>query len=148
LPMKAMIHPTPDATPSTRETGDPCSRVYRTCSFWVVLDDRGGAPALPLRVLLPYEVEAMALFSGEEESRMFCHLRGEEGANLRVRESCAGEVLSLLDRSGRSTWCVALDPFHEVPGAGPSTPPTLSRERFARRFAPSGPERVGGLPWR
>jgi hypothetical protein len=134
--MKAMIHPTPDTTPSTRETGDPCSRVYRTCSFWVVLDDRGGAPALPLRVLLPYEVEAMALFSGEE------------GANLRVRESCAGEVLSLLDRSGRSTWCVALDPFHEVPGAGPSTPPTLSRERFARRFAPSGPERVGGSPWR
>jgi hypothetical protein len=120
----------------------------RASTFWVVLD--GGAPALPLGVFLPDGTEAMALFSGEEEARMFCHLCGEEGTNRRVRETSAGEVLSLLYCAGRSKRRVALDPFPEVvPGGGSFRTSTLSGERFVRCFVRPDPERVGGGPsWR
>jgi hypothetical protein len=104
-----------------REAGHPGERVLGTRSgphsLWVVLDG-GGAPALPLGVFLPDGTEAVALFSGEEEARMFCHLGGEEGANRRVRETSAGEVLSLLYRAGRPVRRVALDPFAEVVPGG------------------------------
>jgi hypothetical protein len=136
-----------------REAGHPGERVLGTRSgphsLWVVLDG-GGAPALPLGVFLPDGTEAVALFSGEEEARMFCHLGGKEGANRRVRETSAGEVLSLLYRAGRPVRRVALDPFAEVvPGGGSLGTSTLSAERFARRFARPDPERVGGgPPWR
>ncbi len=39
--------------------------------MWVVLE--GSARELPLTVDLPDGTEALALFSGEEEARMFCH---------------------------------------------------------------------------
>jgi len=140
-----------------REAGHPGERVLGTRSgtnsLWVVLDG-GGAPALPLGVFLPDGTEAVALFSGEEEARMFCHLGGEEGANRRVRETSPAEVLSLLYRAGRPVRRVTLDPFPEVvPGGGSLGASTLSGERFAqhfaRRFARPGLERVGGgPPWR
>ena len=114
--------------------------------MWVVLEG-GGTPTLPLGLVMSDGTEAMALFSGEDEARMFCYLCGEEAANWRVRETSAGEVLSLLYRAGYSIRHVALDPFCEVvPGGGSLRTSTLSRERFARCFARPGPERVGAGP--
>jgi hypothetical protein len=101
--------------------------------LWVVLG--GGAPASPFTVLLPDGREAMALFSSEEEARMFCHC-GKEGADLRVRETSTGEVLSLLF----CPWCAkhsVLDPLPEVLGGRLSRSLellALDRQSFARSF--------------
>jgi hypothetical protein len=110
----------------------------RVKTFWVLLEGRTGA--LPLCVASPDGREALALFTGEEEARMFCCLRGDE--NPRLRETSAGKVLSLLYCSAIK--CVALDPFPEVLGSELLGLITLGRERFARSFAGLRP--LGGSP--
>ena len=126
------------------------ARARRTTStvlaFWVVLED--DARRLPLTVFLPDGKEAIALFSGEEEARMFCHFREEEGASANIRQTTTGEVLSLL----YCPWCaakhVALDPFPEVLGKRLLGLLTLDREGFARRFAGLDSEPVAPrAPW-
>jgi hypothetical protein len=110
-------------------------------ALWVVFE--GSARGLPLTVDLPDGREAMALFSGEEEASMFCHFC-EEGASSNIRQTTAGEVLSLL----YCPWCaakhVALDPFPEILGDRLLKLLTLDRARFARRFAGLGSEPVAG----
>ena len=106
--------------------------VHRVYAFWVVLE--GGAWTLPFMVALPDGREAIALFSGEEEARMFRHF-SKEGANSSILETSAGEVLSLLYGPCSVAGQVALDPFPEVLGARFLELLTLSRERFARSFA-------------
>ncbi len=80
------------------------SRVHvvsaRRGTFWVVLE--GNCPTLPLTVSLPDGGETMALFSVEDEARMFCSL-GDRATNPRLRETSAGEVISLLYCSRRRT---------------------------------------------
>jgi hypothetical protein len=122
--------------PTEAEPGQDRADARRGNALWVVLG--GAAPASPFTVLLPDGREAMALFSSEEEARMFCHLRAEEGADhLRVRETSTGEVLSLLF----CPWCakhLILDPLPEVLGG--RLPPrslevmALDRQSFARSF--------------
>jgi hypothetical protein len=68
--------------------GTPARRMGEAYAFWVVLE--GGAWGSPLTVFSPGGKEAIALFSGEEEARMFCHLRAEEGANATIRRTTAG----------------------------------------------------------
>jgi hypothetical protein len=102
-------------------------------AFWMVLE--GSARRLPLTVFLSDgTTEAMALFSGEEEARMFCHFC-KEGASANIRQTTTGEVISLL----YCPWCaakhVALDPFPEILGNRLMGLLTLSREEFAQRFA-------------
>jgi hypothetical protein len=111
----------------------------------VVLE--GDARRLPLTVFLPDGKEAIALFSGEEEARMFCHFREEE-ASANIRVTTAGEVLSLM----YCPWCaakhVALDPFPEILGKRLLELLTLDREDFARRFAGVDSEPVAPrAPW-
>jgi hypothetical protein len=111
----------------------------------VVLE--GDARRLPLTVFLPDGKEAIALFSGEEEARMFCHFREEE-ASANIRVTTAGEVLSLM----YCPWCaakhVALDPFPEILGKRLLELLTLDREGFARRFAGVDSEPVTPrAPW-
>src|SRR5215217_1462533 len=80
--------------------GVPAQRVD---TFWVVLS--GSGPLLPLVVDLPGGREALALFSGEEEARMFCSLREEGKADSHLRETSVGEVISLLYcLTAASTW--------------------------------------------
>ena len=103
--------------------------------MWVVLE--GSARGDPLTVDLPDGTEALALFSGDEEARMFCHFC-KEGASVTIRQTTAGEVLSLLD----CPWCaakhVALDPFPEILGGRLMGLLTLDRADFALRFAGLG----------
>jgi hypothetical protein len=119
------------------------SKVY---AFWMVLES--SPQALPLTVFLSDgTTEAMALFSGEEEARMFCHF-SQKWASANIRQTTASEVISLL----YCPWCaakhVALDPFSEILGdrllLGLLT---LDREDFARRFAGLGSEPVARPPW-
>jgi hypothetical protein len=107
-------------------------RVDRVYAFWVVLE--GGTWTLPFTVSCPQGREAIALFSGEEEARMFCHF-SKQGAKGSIRETTAGEVLSLLYGPWSVAGHVALDPFPEVLGSTLLGLLMLSRERFARSFA-------------
>jgi hypothetical protein len=104
--------------------------------FWMVLE--GSPKALPLTVFLSDGKQALALFSGEEEARMFCHFC-ERAASTNIRQTTTGEVLSLL----YCPWCaakhVALDPFPEILGGRLLLGLlTLDRTDFARRFAGLG----------
>jgi hypothetical protein len=95
--------------------------------------------------LLPDGTEAIALFSGEEEARMFCDLRDEEEANPTVRRTTAGGILSLL----YCPWLakqVALDPLPGHWGRRFLELLTIDRTRFARRFVFVSPEPVARLP--
>ena len=101
-------------------------------AFWIVLE--GSARRLPLTVFLSDDTEAIALFSGEEEARMFCHFC-KEGASANIRQTTASEVISVL----YCPWCaakhVALDPFSEILGGRLMGLLRLDRADFARRFA-------------
>ena len=96
-------------------------------------------------VFLSDGTEALALFSGEEEARMYCHFC-EKGASANIRQTTTGEVISLL----YCPWCaakhVALDPFPEILGGRLLELLTLSREDFALRFAGLGSEPVACAP--
>jgi hypothetical protein len=113
-------------------------------AFWMVLE--GSPQALPLMVFISDGKEALALFSGEEEARKFCHFC-EKGASAKIKQTTAGEVLSLL----YYPWCaakyVALDPFPEILGSRLLLGLlTLSRVDFALRFAGLGSDPVARLP--
>jgi hypothetical protein len=132
-----------DAVPP-HKGGVPTRRTSEAYAFWVVLE--GGTWGCPLTVLSPEGTEAIALFSGEEEAKMFCHFCAEEGARSTIRQTTAGGVLSLL-YCPWSAKRVALDPFPGTLEARPSGPPTLDRARFARRFAGLGSEPRARAPW-
>ena len=115
-------------------------------AFWMVLE--GSPQALPLTVFLSDgATEALALFSGEEEARMFCHFC-EKVASAKIRQTTTGEVISLL----YCPWCaakhVALDPFPEILGGRLLGLLTLDRADFARRFAGLDSDPVARPPWR
>jgi hypothetical protein len=102
-------------------------------AFWVVLE--GGIWTSALTVSSPEGREALALFSAEEEARMFCHF-DKRGAKGSVRVTSAGGVLSLLYGPWSVARHVALDPFPEILGSrGLLGPLTLYRKRFVRTFA-------------
>jgi hypothetical protein len=107
-------------------------RLDRVYAFWVVLE--GSTWTLPFTVSLPDGREAIALFSGEQEARMFRHF-SEQGAKVNVRETTAGEVLSLLYGPRSVARHVALDPLPEVLGGGLLELLALDRERFVQSFA-------------
>ena len=139
-----------ESTYGDRVTAAPhkhCVRARRTRTvhvFWTVLE--GSPQALPLMMFLSDGKEALALFSGEEEARMFCHFCEEE-ASTNIRQTTTGEVISLL----YCPWCAAkrvvLDPFPEILGSRLLLGlPTLSRAEFALRFAGLGFEPGARVP--
>src|SRR5215212_3703710 len=120
----------------------PATRVY---TFWIVLD--GSGPLVPLRIVLPDGREALALFSGEDEARMFCSLREEAAeADSHPRETSVGEVISLLYCPLTAARHVALDPLPGILGSRLLGLITLDRERFARSFADIGTQGFFGAP--
>ena len=121
--------------------GSRVRRISTGCAFWVV--HRGNSWVSPLTVFLPDGTEAIALFSGEEEARMFCRLR-DEGANPNIRRTTASGVLLLL----YCPWLakhVVLDPLPGPLGRRFLELLTIDRPRFARRFVSMGPEPVARL---
>jgi hypothetical protein len=100
--------------------------------FWVVLE--GGAWISPLTVFLADGTEAIALFSGEEEARMFCHFRSDVWTDSTIRHTTAGRILSLL-YCPWSAKHVALDPLPRILERRLPELRALSRTCFARTFA-------------
>jgi hypothetical protein len=130
-------------TAAPHKHGMRARRTSTVHAFWMVLE--GSPQALPLTVSLSDGTEAMALFSGEEGARMFCHFC-EKGASAKIRQTTAGEVISLLYCPWCATKHVALDPFPEILGERLLGLLTLDREEFARRFAGLGSEPVARQP--
>jgi hypothetical protein len=118
----------------------------RGVTFWVVLC--GSGPPLPLRLALPDGQQAMALFSGEDEARMFCSLREEAAeADPHLRETSVGEVISLLYCPLVAARHVVLDPLPGILGSRLLLGLiTLDRERFARSFGGIGTQGFFGIP--
>ena len=115
-----------------KKHGVRARRTSTVHSFWVVLE--GGTWTAPFTVSLPEGKEAIALFSAEQEARMFCHL-SKQGAKGSIRQTTAGGVLSLLYGPWTVARHVALDPLPEILGGRLLGLLTLGREHFARSFA-------------
>jgi hypothetical protein len=96
--------------------------------------DRGGRKALPV---FPYK----------EEAELFLGL-GTLGAGRRIRESGAGELVSVLCGYCKGVEVVALDPLPEVAAVKMIGCISLSRERFMdlviARGSPSTPSLGSG----
>jgi len=80
--------------------------------------------------------EALPIFSHEEEAEMYLGLGGA-GDGWRVRESSAGEIVSLLFGPCRGVGGVALDPT-PVMASEMIDLVKVSRDRFVDLVAPSG----------
>jgi hypothetical protein len=115
-----------------KKHGVRARRTSKVHSFWVVLE--GDTWTAPFTALLPEGKKAIALFSAEEEARMFCHL-SKQRAKGSVRQTTAGGVLSLLYGPWAVARHVALDPIPEILGGGLLGLLTLGREHFAQSFA-------------
>jgi hypothetical protein len=120
------------AVVSHKKHGVRARRTSTVQAFWVVLE--GGTWTAPFTVSLPEGKGAIALFSAEEEARMFCHL-SKQGKKGSIRQTTAGGVLSLLYGPWAVARHVALDPLPEILGGGLLGLLTLGREHFARSFA-------------
>ena len=103
----------------------------RSCpysTFWLVVR-RQNCQLKVLMVSCSGE-QALPVFSGEGEAEMFLWLGGAFEDDWRVRETSAGELVSILYGPCAGVGRVALDPSPEMP---PETIRlvSLSRERFA-----------------
>ncbi len=102
-------------------------------AFWLIFAEEHQLTR-PLTVALPGGGEALAVFSSEEEAEMFLWL-GIEGDDWRIRETSAGEIISLLYGPCSEAKSVALDPFPEMLADGLVY---LDRVRFLERIARRG----------
>jgi len=102
-------------------------------AFWLIFADEHQLTH-PVTVALPGSGEALAVFSSEGEAEMFL-LLGMQGEGWRVRETSAGEVISLLYGPYLEARSVALDPFPEMLADGLVGLVSLDRARFLERVA-------------
>jgi hypothetical protein len=74
--------------------------------------------------------KVLPVFSFEEEAEMFLHLGGYESSGWRARESCAGELVSVLLGPCLDVGGVALDPLPEMLEDGTIGLVEVGRRRF------------------
>ena len=74
--------------------------------------------------------QALPVFSGEGEAEMFVWLEGAFEDGWRVRETSAGELVSILYGPCAGVGRVALDPSPEMVGINAISLVSLTRERF------------------
>jgi hypothetical protein len=74
--------------------------------------------------------QALPVFSGEGEAEMFVWLGGVVGDDWRVRETSAGELVSILYGPCAGVGMVALDPSPEMVGINAVSLVSVTRQRF------------------
>jgi hypothetical protein len=99
----------------------------------------------PLTLELEEGTEALAVFSHKEEVEMFLRSFVIAGEGWHIRETSAGEVVSLLYGPCRGAKSVALDPLPQMLGEGWLGLVALERSRFvewvtARKQGPTLPD--------
>lgn len=100
-------------------------------SYWLIVKGEAGRTRV-LTVDPNGLEEALAVFGFEEEARIF--LLGGSGAGWRLRETTAGELISVLYGPCAGVGFVALDPLPEIVSRGMIGLVSLSRERFVDRL--------------
>ena len=99
--------------------------------FWVVFADECRLTC-PLTLGLEGGKEALAVFSHREEAEMLLRWFGTAGEGWRIRETSAGEVVSLLYGPCCGANTVALDPSPQMLADGFISSVALERGRFVR----------------
>jgi hypothetical protein len=74
--------------------------------------------------------QALPVFSGDGEAEMFVWLGGADEHDWRVRETSAGELVSILFGPCAGVGRVALDPSPEMVGINAVSLVSVTRERF------------------
>jgi len=109
---------------------------YGNKTRWLIArEDKGRLEPLcvqagPARVL--------PVFSFEEEAEMFLCLEGYDGDGWQVRESCTGELVSVLYGPCMGVSGVALDPLPEMLEDGTVGLVWVERRRFLRKLLARG----------
>jgi hypothetical protein len=112
------------------ETKSP-SRPTPTKRWMVARDGEGRLEPLCVRAG-PSKV--LLVFSFEEEAEMFLHLGGYADSGWRVRESSAGELVSVLCGPCIDVEGVALDPLPEMLEDGTIELVEVGRRRFVEKL--------------
>lgn len=102
---------------------------YPGSAYWLIARNENGRLEVLATGLAGGE-EAMPVFSHEEEAKMFLRLWEVEFDAWQVRESTAGELISVLYGPCTSVEHVALDPLPEMLVERTVGLVSLSRERF------------------
>jgi hypothetical protein len=110
------------AAPAAGATRGPSSRYW-----FIVKNEYGRIEALSIDL---NGQEAMPIFSFREEAEMF--IRFEAGGDWSVRETSAGELISLLSGPYSDVKMVALDPLPEICDKGMRCLVSVVRDDFAR----------------
>jgi len=95
--------------------------------FWLIVKYRNGGMEV-LRIKLASREEALPVFSFEGEARMFFELGTSDG--WRVRETAAGELISILFGLCAGVRRVALDPLPNPDAAALAGLVSMGREAF------------------
>jgi len=109
--------------------------------FWLISGDGPGRPEEPLTVRFGDGSTALAVFSFEEEARLFLQLGGR---GWRVRAAGVGELVSMLSGSAIGAGLVALDPLPQGEAELVNRLPCLDRERFVGFLLRKGSGHQGG----
>jgi hypothetical protein len=110
-----------------RTTKFPGGPTPPTTRWMVARDGEGRLEPLCVRAGL---WKVLPVFSFEEEAEMFLHLGGYEESGWRARESCAGELVSVLLGPCIDVKGVALDPLPEMLEDGTIELVEVGRRRF------------------
>ncbi len=102
-------------------------------STWWLLAKDGHSRAAEVLTVNGDGGRVMLAFSGEGEAEMFLWLGNAFGRGWHVRETSAGELVSLLSGPYAGVRSVALDPSPEVVEAGTIGLVSLGRKKFVGR---------------
>lgn len=114
--------------PAERASGRASKR-QPGLAYWLLVRNENGRLEILTTGLADGE-EALPVFSYEEEAEMFLRLGQVASDGWQVRESTAGELISVLYGPCASVERVALDPLPEMVAERTVGLVSLSRERF------------------
>lgn len=111
-------------------------------SYWLIAKNENGRMEV-FTALLANGEEALPIFSYEQEAELFLGFRAA-GSGWQVRESTAGELISLLCGPCAGTKEVSLDPLPEMVAEKTLDLVNLSRRRFVNLVLSRGQHPTGG----
>ena len=111
-------------------------------SYWLITKNQNGGMKV-FTTLLAGGGEALPVFSYEQEAELFLGSL-EAGSGWRVRESTAGELISVLCGPCVGANEVALDPLPEMVAEGTLGLVNLSRKRFVNLVLTRGQQPTTG----
>ena len=106
-------------------------RGLRDSAHWLIAKNQNGH--IEVLTIRCGREKALPVFSFEEEAEMFLRF-GSVGEHWRLRESRAGELLSVLYGACPSVKKVALDPLPEMAADGSADLVSLDRRLFIERI--------------